>query len=786
MVQLAALALQPSTFDPMRATLAGAQLLGSQVQNAAAALQLSQAQQQQQALADFAARGGFGNPAALQALHGQPQLFGNALQGLNTYQQWRNMQNALAAQRVLGAGAEGSAERLQAWRQALEQALSEQRIDQNTYAQFLSQQPTDVVLQRLIDQARPLGAEMTVGEALRMAMPGSGPQGGPQGGGPPSPGGGGGVPLGLSASALDMRERMGLNQLPPGTEDLPPDIRAALLARTVAGTGQGGPPTTAVTPPPAPPPQSGPPLRPLTSVLEQPAPGAPVTPPPSGPAPRSWLSRWLQSDPTPGLLAGGPPTLVPPPPAPVAPVTLPPPDPVAPPSPLGYTPESYQAGRAFQGAPGFSGPYVTPPSAPPTATGADGSRERPYPAQDLIARRVQPQVGMHVQGEDGVLRRITAVSPSGEVQTEVVGPAVHSWMGTAEAQTPPPGGLPVPQSIPGMSVSASGPGGGFTPPWAPGGGGAPLAPVAETGAPPPPTSPRPPTGPENVGQAIQRILSAPGVSDAERVRFWMLFARASTRDDAMKLLGEIDGAKVREEAEKARGTALGQAQANLPIAMQSAQSMIDNIDAVLGDANLGWVTGHQAGSYWNPLTWLSSAPLALSGPEMQDVRARIGQVQGQAFLQAFQTLRGSGSISEQEGLAAQRALARLADLSQSDEGYIQALNDARREIWALVNVARVRAGQAEIPYQPGALNQRPAVGTVVGGYRYSGGDPATQSSWRVVGGVPEGQALGRPWESFGRPGETDLPVLTPQQAQSLPPGTQFRGTDGQVYRVPRR
>lgn len=46
-------------------------------------------------------------------------------------------------------------------------------------------------------------------------------------------------------------------------------------------------------------------------------------------------------------------------------------------------------------------------------------------------------------------------------------------------------------------------------------------------------------------------------------------------------------------------------------------------------------------------------------------------------------------------------------------------------------------------------------------------------------GGPQGSGQGS-----GQSGSGGLPTLTPDQARQLPPGTQFRGTDGNVYRVP--
>jgi hypothetical protein len=165
-----------------------------------------------------------------------------------------------------------------------------------------------------------------------------------------------------------------------------------------------------------------------------------------------------------------------------------------------------------------------------------------------------------------------------------------------------------------------------------------------------------------------------------------------------KLMEGAEGA-ARTAAAQERGKALGQAQANLPQAAQAAASMVRNLDAIIDDPYLGYVTGVQSNSL-NPLAWLPSTPWG------HDTMERISQVQGQAFLQAYQSLRGGGQITEAEGAKAQAAIARLNNLGQSDTGYIEALNDARFEVWDLLNLARRKAGQQPVPYIPHRTDTR--------------------------------------------------------------------------------
>lgn len=59
------------------------------------------------------------------------------------------------------------------------------------------------------------------------------------------------------------------------------------------------------------------------------------------------------------------------------------------------------------------------------------------------------------------------------------------------------------------------------------------APTPEAGA--------PSAEPRTVGEAIMGVLSRPNVTAAQRARFWSLWTRTSTRDDAMKFLSDVEG-----------------------------------------------------------------------------------------------------------------------------------------------------------------------------------------------------------------------------------------------------
>ncbi len=136
----------------------------------------------------------------------------------------------------------------------------------------------------------------------------------------------------------------------------------------------------------------------------------------------------------------------------------------------------------------------------------------------------------------------------------------------------------------------------------------------------------------------------------------------------------------------------------LPNLLAKADNMIDTIDGVLNDPALDYSTG------W--LSFLQMAP----GTDQYRFGQRALQLQGQAFLQAFESLKGGGQITEVEGNKATQAIGRLST-AQKAEDYRDALN----ELKGIINEARSRAQtQAGVtPTAPAAPEgQTPAPGAV--------------------------------------------------------------------------
>lgn len=139
---------------------------------------------------------------------------------------------------------------------------------------------------------------------------------------------------------------------------------------------------------------------------------------------------------------------------------------------------------------------------------------------------------------------------------------------------------------------------------------------------------------------------------------------------------------------KAQGEAIGTAQTGLPGADAKAQQAVDLIQSIANDPALPSITGMMQGRL---------PPMSQAGT---DLNVKIEQLQGKVFLDAFESLKGGGAITELEGLKAEQAMARL-NRAQSDEEFRGALTELQGIIAGGVQRMRQRAGQA-MPAEPAA------------------------------------------------------------------------------------
>jgi hypothetical protein len=140
-----------------------------------------------------------------------------------------------------------------------------------------------------------------------------------------------------------------------------------------------------------------------------------------------------------------------------------------------------------------------------------------------------------------------------------------------------------------------------------------------------------------------------------------------------KRLGDVQGNIDKDirgaEVEKAVGAAQGEEIAGQAQSIQTAQNMVNLIDAAIAHPGRAKVTGASG---------IINAPFgqAFPGTDAADYMAIQRQLEGKAFLQAFDSLKGGGQITEVEGRKATEAIGRLST-AQSDEAYLEALNELK-------------------------------------------------------------------------------------------------------------
>lgn len=142
--------------------------------------------------------------------------------------------------------------------------------------------------------------------------------------------------------------------------------------------------------------------------------------------------------------------------------------------------------------------------------------------------------------------------------------------------------------------------------------------------------------------------------------------------------GKTVAAKAADEIEIANAKAKAAAAKELPDTLQTAERSINLVTALTNSPDLDKLVGN---------TWGQLAKLKPGTPEA-NLQARIDEIQGGAFLQAFQSLKGAGQITEVEGTKATAALTRMSSTQSVKE-----FKDAAQEYIAVIKEGMKRAKQ---------------------------------------------------------------------------------------------
>ena len=170
-------------------------------------------------------------------------------------------------------------------------------------------------------------------------------------------------------------------------------------------------------------------------------------------------------------------------------------------------------------------------------------------------------------------------------------------------------------------------------------------------------------------------------------------------------------------AAKARGEAIAKgdvaAVQALPRILDRADRAINLIDEMVGKQEVRDKSGKviQQGTAphpgFNSAVGFGLGERFVPGTSASDFQSRFEEIKGGAFLEAFESLKGAGSISEKEGEKATTAITRMS-LAQSEKEFMAAARDLQDVVRTGVKNAKNRAGQAgAAPNIDAILNKYP-------------------------------------------------------------------------------
>lgn len=163
------------------------------------------------------------------------------------------------------------------------------------------------------------------------------------------------------------------------------------------------------------------------------------------------------------------------------------------------------------------------------------------------------------------------------------------------------------------------------------------------------------------------------------------------------------------------------AEAALPGALQTAEEGIRLIDEMVGKPEIKDASGKVIQKATKPHPGFSSyvggtlVPGArfLEGSDTASYEVRQKQIEGKAFLEAFNALKGGGSITEKEGEKATAAIMRMNKASNEKE-YVAAARELQGILRTGMDRSRAKAGQASPVTTPSAAPTAPRTGVPAG------------------------------------------------------------------------
>ena len=136
----------------------------------------------------------------------------------------------------------------------------------------------------------------------------------------------------------------------------------------------------------------------------------------------------------------------------------------------------------------------------------------------------------------------------------------------------------------------------------------------------------------------------------------------------------------------------------LPQVQQTAANLSSQIDGLIGDLGRQVAPGQKAkaahpGFEESVGAGLGGLKKYIPGTDAADFHARMDQIKGGQFLQAFESLKGGGQITEIEGKKATDAIARM-QTAQSEKEFVAAAREFQHNLELGVRLAAQKAGRA--------------------------------------------------------------------------------------------
>lgn len=199
------------------------------------------------------------------------------------------------------------------------------------------------------------------------------------------------------------------------------------------------------------------------------------------------------------------------------------------------------------------------------------------------------------------------------------------------------------------------------------------------------------------GVIISNVMKDnPGMSYTEALQLVQTGLRSGTRynketggyENIPGYLGTREQTKKAEASGKIAGEQQTEAAINLPTAQANADYMINLLDDLKKDPGLKDVVGLKGKG---AIPMYLGINKAIPGTNAANFMARLEQIKGKQFLEAYQSLRGSGQISNVEGDKATKAISRM-DSAQSEKEFLSAANELQDIVKKGAARARQRAG----------------------------------------------------------------------------------------------